>query len=93
MHRLLQIKENLLNAIQAQVAQGLSTVDTKELGEAIDMLKDMEEAMYYCSVVAAMEERKQHTDRYPAYLDGKMYYNGGRRGRRLLSLSYRDERL
>lgn len=41
MHRLLQIKENLLNAIQAQVAQGLSTVDTKELGEAIDMLKDM----------------------------------------------------
>ena len=25
-------------------------VDTKELGEAIDMIKDLEEAIYYCTV-------------------------------------------
>lgn len=85
MHRLLQIKESLLSAIQTQIAQGLFTVDTQELGEAIDMLKDMEQAIYYCSVVEAMEEgkedekyRRKYADRYPKYLDGKMYYDGGR---------------
>jgi hypothetical protein len=32
----------------------LSEVDTKELGEAIDMIKDLEEAIYYCTVTEAM---------------------------------------
>ena len=34
----------------------LNTVDTKELGEAIDMLKDLEEAIYYATITKAMNE-------------------------------------
>lgn len=93
MERFKQIKEALISCIQAQVGQGLKEVDTKELGEAIDMLKDMEEAMYYCSIVKAMEESKEeekykekYYSMYPRmmypdnmmYNDGnRMYYNGG----------------
>lgn len=93
MERFKQIKEALVSCIQAQVGQGLKEVDTKELGEAIDMLKDMEEAMYYCSIVKAMEESKEeekykekYYSMYPRmmypdnmmYNDGnRMYYNGG----------------
>ena len=96
MERFKQIKEALISCIQAQVGQGLKEVDTKELGEAIDMLKDMEEAMYYCSIVKAMEESKEeekykekYYSMYPRmmypdnmmYNDGnRMYYNGGSRG-------------
>ena len=93
MERFKQIKEALVSCIQAQVGQGLKEVDTKELGEAIDMLKDMEEAMYYCSIVKTMEESKEeekykekYYSMYPRmmypdnmmYNDGnRMYYNGG----------------
>lgn len=93
MERFKQIKEALVSCIQAQVGQGLKEVDIKELGEAIDMLKDMEEAMYYCSIVKAMEESKEeekykekYYSMYPRmmypdnmmYNDGnRMYYNGG----------------
>lgn len=93
MERFKQIKEALVSCIQAQVGQGLHTVDTKELGEAIDMLKDMEEAMYYCSIVEAMEESKEDEKYkekfsriYPPhysmknYEDERMYYDGGRAG-------------
>lgn len=33
----------------------LECVDTEELGEVVDMLKDIEEALYYNSITAAME--------------------------------------
>jgi hypothetical protein len=37
----------------------LGEVDTKELGEAIDMIKDLEEAIYYCTVTEAMRAMTQ----------------------------------
>jgi hypothetical protein len=37
----------------------LKTVNTQELGEVIDMIKDMEEAIYYCHISKAMEESKE----------------------------------
>lgn len=54
MERLKHMKESLMNCAQGQMTH-LDTVDTKELGEVIDMLKDLEEAMYYCTIVKAME--------------------------------------
>ena len=56
MERLKSIKEMLMCCIEGQMSH-LDTVDTKELGEAIDMIKDLEEAMYYCTVVEAMKEK------------------------------------
>jgi hypothetical protein len=29
------------------------------LGEVIDMIKDLEEAMYYCSIIDAMDKTKE----------------------------------
>jgi hypothetical protein len=35
--------------------ENMECVDTEELGEAIDMIKDLEEAMYYHSIRKAMD--------------------------------------
>lgn len=65
MERLKNMKENLTNLVQSQISGNLANVDTKELGEAIDMIKDLSEALYYCSVVEAMEDAdKKSKERY-----------------------------
>ena len=52
--RLEQMKECLVSCVQNQISGHLDQVDTKELGEAIDMIKDLEEAIYYCTITKAM---------------------------------------
>ena len=52
--RLENIKMTLLNAIESEMCD-LKSADCKELSEAIDMLKDIEEAMYYCTITKAMK--------------------------------------
>jgi hypothetical protein len=37
----------------------ITTVDTKELGEAMDMIKDLSEAIYYNTIVKSMEGPKE----------------------------------
>lgn len=61
MHKLKAMKETLISCVQSQMAD-LANADTKELGEAIDMIKDLEEAMYYCSIVKAMEKQKEEDE-------------------------------
>ena len=89
MDRLKHMKENLFNRIDAEIARGLDNIDAKELGEAIDMVKDLSEAMYYCSIVEAMEEREEESkimekhysqtmEKYPPYQISEGYNNGGR---------------
>lgn len=56
MERLCEIKDQLMRSVENAVSSGLSDVDTHELGEAVDMIKDLSEAIYYCSVVEAMED-------------------------------------
>jgi hypothetical protein len=45
----------------------LDTVDTKELGEAIDMIKDLSEAIYYCTITEAMEGKDEYRKEYQGY--------------------------
>lgn len=66
MNRLKSMKETLMGAAQGQMTH-LEATDAKELGEVIDMIKDLIEAEYYCSVVKAMEEYKEPVD--------KLYYS------------------
>ena len=68
MERLKSIKDNLIAAVQCQ---DISSADAKEMGEVVDMIKDIEEAIYYCTITKAMEEK---------YPEQSMYY-GGRGGR------------
>ena len=55
--KLKHMKDTLMCAVEMQLCD-LSEVDTKELGEAIDMIKDLEEAIYYCTVTEAMQGNK-----------------------------------
>ena len=66
MHKLKRLKELLVDAIECEVEEGLEGVDTKELGEAIDMVKDLAKAIYYCTVTEAMEgeDKKDAHDGY-----------------------------
>lgn len=64
MKRLHCIKEKLIDCVECQM-EHLDTVDAKELGEAIDMIKDISETMYYCAITNAMkgEEYAHDSDR------------------------------
>ena len=43
------MKEQLTSCVQGQLAD-ISKVDAHELGEAVDMIKDLAEAIYYCTI-------------------------------------------
>ena len=77
----------------------LSSVNTHELGAAIDMIKDLEEAIYYCTIVESMEEQKEEQEkekymmprRYMDMSQGRMYYEG-REGNNTSGRRYADDR-
>lgn len=55
MHKLYDMKDKLICAVEKEICN-LDHADCKELGEAIDMIKDLEEAIYYCTITEAMKE-------------------------------------
>ncbi|MBE5925600.1 MAG: hypothetical protein E7270_01215 [Lachnospiraceae bacterium] len=55
------MKETLMMAVQGQLSN-LSQTDTKELGCAIDMIKDLSEAIYYCTITKSMEEAEEEKE-------------------------------
>ena len=81
------MKQTLMCCAQGQMGH-LESVDAKELGEVIDMIKDLEEAMYYCVITEAMEKGEKDgygksTSRhycdnpdhwYKDWDNGRMYY-------------------
>ena len=85
MEQLKHMKETLVSCVQSQMSH-LDTVDTEELGDVIDMIKDLEEAIYYCTITKAMEGKEkeggnQYHHYYTEYRDmdrpeGRMYYPG-----------------
>lgn len=84
MEELKQMKEALISQVQGQMGN-LHGVSTHELGEVIDMIKDLDESMYYCTIVKAMEDKDEEEKRYyqdmAYYRDidkpyGRMYYSG-----------------
>ena len=60
MERLKSMKECLMSCAESQM-MNLQSVDAEELGEVIDMIKDLEEAIYYCTITKAMDEGKEKT--------------------------------
>lgn len=53
MDMLKSMKTALIHEAHEQMSH-LECVNAKELGEVIDMIKDLEEAMYYCTITKAM---------------------------------------
>ena len=83
MKQLERMKDHLVSLVDNQLSH-VETADTKELGDAIDMIKDLAETMYYCTITEAMHERKQEPEREHRYyvpmrdIDkryGRMYYD------------------
>lgn len=70
--RLKSMKDQLLSCIEGQM-HDLKRVDTKELGEAVDMIKDLEEAIYYCTIVEAMHKTKENEEE-SASVNNTYYY-------------------
>ena len=75
MERLKHIKETIMSCVEGEVCN-LSQADTKELGEAIDMLKDLEEAIYYATITKAMHEKEKEGggEKEVMYYPYPMYY-------------------
>lgn len=57
--KLKSIQECLANAAEVQIYD-LENVDAQELGEVIDIIKDIEETIYYCTVTKAMEDSEKY---------------------------------
>ena len=76
--RLEHMKESLVACVESQMSGGLKEVDAKELGEAIDMIKDLEEAIYYCTITKTMKENEEE-EKY-SYKQQSMHQQDGRNG-------------
>lgn len=71
-----RMKNCLITQAQSQM-NNLSMVNTQEMGEVIDMIKDLEESIYYCTIVEAMAGDSNYN--YYRDIDqnqGRMYYSG-----------------
>lgn len=70
--------EKLSECAEKQFDNGIENVDTAEMGQVTDMLKDLAEAMYYRTLTKAMddsdpEEIMEMFERYGDY--GRRYYD------------------
>ena len=72
MEELKTIKEQLIGQVQAQMGD-LRKVNAHELGAVIDMIKDLAQTEYYCSIVEAMEEASEDKETRSYYYTEKYY--------------------
>ena len=87
--RLKSIEHTLLSCLECEMGN-ISRADAKELGEVVDMIKDIEEALYYCTITDAMHGEDEpryykdpEMDNMDYYRDmdkmkGRMYYSDRR---------------
>jgi hypothetical protein len=76
MKRLEHMKECLMACVESQMTH-LDQVDAKELGEVVDMIKDLEEAIYYCTITKAMKADEEEEKQPRHQQQGQMYNSGG----------------
>lgn len=74
MEKLKQMKECLVGMVEGQIYGNIEKVDAMELGAAVDMIKDLSEAMYYCTITEAMEEGEEDEKKEGKGKHGMMYY-------------------
>lgn len=89
MERLKSMKDTLMATVQAQMGN-LQDVCTEELGEAIDMIKDLSEAIYYCTITEAMNEKEKGNTYY--YTENK-YTDGSKMSRDYEKMYYTEQEM
>lgn len=75
MENLKKMKECLMSKVEAQIYGNLDQVNAEELGAAIDMIKDLSEAVYYCTIIESMEEQEEEGKKKKHQNGGMMYYS------------------
>lgn len=83
LQKLHEMKRQIACAVECELCD-IANADTHELGEAIDMLKDLEEAIYYATITEAMNEKNDYQQRagshkrylYEDYNDDNDEYEG-----------------
>lgn len=58
--------EKLTECAKHELDNGVESVDTKEMGEVADIIKDLSEAMYYRTLIEAMKE-SEYGEEYDEY--------------------------
>ena len=75
------MKTQLMSCVQGQMGQ-LDKADAEEMGEAIDMIKDLSEAIYYCTITESMEKANKQQNKETVnninYYTTPMNYNNKR---------------
>jgi hypothetical protein len=68
MEQLKNMKHKLTECVEKQINGNLEYTNVEELGEAVDMIKDLSEAIYYCTITEAMEGKAgvSNGGHYPA---------------------------
>lgn len=104
MENLKKMKECLIGVAENQVYGNIDKVNAEELGEVMDMIKDLSEAVYYCTITESMEKqaKKEHMPMYynpypteyyeEPYMPHTMYASGmqGNGGRGGNTRGYQD---
>lgn len=70
MHKLEWMKETIIEEVAKQFCN-LEAANTCELGEAVDIIKDLSEAIYYCTITEAMKGEDD-------WEEGRKYYGGNK---------------
>lgn len=76
--RLKHVKESLMAAVENQICQ-LGEVDAEELGSAIDMIKDLEEALYFCTITEAMNGKEKSGNHINVEMEKEYHKGNGER--------------
>lgn len=75
MESLKKMKECLVSKAEGQIYGNFDQVNPEELGAAIDMIKDLSEAIYYCTITESMEESEDGEKGKKSHKNRMMYYS------------------
>ena len=69
--------EKLAECAEKQFDAGIENIDTAEMGQVVDMMKDLAEAMYYRELTKAMQEfdAEDVMEMLDRYGDGRKFYD------------------
>ena len=81
--RIHDMTEKLTKCAEMEFEKGIENVDTKEMGEVVDIIKDLCEAEYYAKISKAMDESEygEEYDKYGPMEDGRRGYRGQARSK------------
>lgn len=99
------MRSQLVSCVQGQLGD-ISRADSHELGQAVDMIKDFSQAIYYCTITDLMEKAEKENQQTPVNninyyttpeyrnmqrAGGYMYYPASNGGQNTGTMSYYTE--